>query len=289
MPNKQLLAYRRYAGIGDWIMALSVLKMVNQQRPDIDITINTKAINLHRGDVKPMDLPSLTTDFIKDCDVDIKDYIYEMYPTGSTDKYDILSGYMKYRKRAGINFVKSMVQQFNRHTGLNIQYDPNIKARFTGTDNPTPEIAKLKPYVLIQSCSKRRHRTQQWKDYGADNMQVIANHLKSEVNVVQVGRKGTIALNGMAAMYFSSSLPTFHKLMKNCVAFIGLDGMLGVYAANHDIPHYIIYSGKFNFNWTDFPQRLQVNGNNLKPKQISEIIIKKLRGIIISKMLMGSR
>ena len=35
----KLLAYRKNDGLGDWIMAMSVLKMVNQQYPDIDIDV----------------------------------------------------------------------------------------------------------------------------------------------------------------------------------------------------------------------------------------------------------
>ena len=36
---KKLLAYRKNDGLGDWIMAMSVLKMVNQQYPNIDIDV----------------------------------------------------------------------------------------------------------------------------------------------------------------------------------------------------------------------------------------------------------
>ena len=35
----KLLAYRKRDGLGDWMMAMSVLKMVNQQYPDIDIDV----------------------------------------------------------------------------------------------------------------------------------------------------------------------------------------------------------------------------------------------------------
>ena len=35
----KLLAYRKHDGLGDWMMAMSVLKMVNHQYPDIDIDV----------------------------------------------------------------------------------------------------------------------------------------------------------------------------------------------------------------------------------------------------------
>ena len=115
--NKKLFAYRNFSGVGDWIMAMTVLKMVNQQYPDIDIYINLKAKNRFAGVNYPIPLPELVQEVIKGFDVDVKGFRHYSNINGVNNYYDHCTGHMGYKKD-GTNFIEGMVKQFNTNTGL---------------------------------------------------------------------------------------------------------------------------------------------------------------------------
>jgi ADP-heptose:LPS heptosyltransferase len=267
------LAFRKYSGIGDWIMALSVLKMVNMQHPEIDIHINMKAKNVHLHPNEAKNLPALTEEIIDNFDVKTKGKTYFDNPVADGIDFDFLSGNIRYRKKTGKNFIEGMVRQFSINSGIPLIYDDSVYAQYNN-GNIKPDT--YKPYVLIQACSKKRHKSPHWKDYGSNNMDIIAGELKKFVNVIQVGDKTDIRLNNATDSHLGSGLHSLHNLMKNCIAFIGLDGMLGVYAAHHKVPHYIIYNGRFNYNWTNFRNRMQLNGNKNGVNKIARIIATKI-------------
>lgn len=271
MPS--LLAYRRYAGIGDWLMMMTVLKMVNQQRPDIDIYLNMKAKNAQKHRNIAKDLPKIAEEMIRGVDVKIKDFACYDEPTNHVMDYDLKSGFMTYHKADGIGFIESMVNKLNRNSGLNIRYDPNVYAQYQD-DYLAPDTEEK--FVLVQSCSKKRNRDKSWKDFGFNNMQVIVDSIKNKVKVFQIGVHVDFLLKGVHERFLSVTMGKLHNLMKNCVAFIGLDGFLGVYAAHHGVKQYIIYSGRFNLAWTAFPCRTQINGKAYNADQVGGFLSKEL-------------
>lgn len=272
MANKKLLAYRRFAGIGDWIMALSVLKMVNIQYPDIDIYLNVTAKNLHTHPREWRELPKLTMEIINNCDVKIQQLVHCKNLQG-LNGYDYISGHMVYDKSQGKQFIESMVDKFNKRTGLNIRYDPNIYVKFLTIKNDKP-IHK-RAYVLMQACTKRKHATAKWKDYGYRNMCKIVERLKRYIDVIQIGDHGDLELP-IKTKYLGVDLNILHNLMINALGFVGMDGMLGVYAAHNNVRQYIIYTGKFNMAWTKFRNRLQINGNLCGNQAIARLITEDL-------------
>ena len=66
MVKKKLLAHRKWSGVGDWIMALTVLKMVNRQYPDIDIYLNLVSRNGYAINIWPRKLPKLILEIIRE-------------------------------------------------------------------------------------------------------------------------------------------------------------------------------------------------------------------------------
>lgn len=278
----KLLAYRNFSGIGDWMMAMSVLKMVNIQFPTIDIYLNMKGRTVAIRKEDPKDLPEIIDQMINSFDVRIAGKLYDIDPLKHASNYDYVSGNMAYRKREERFFTESMFDRFKTSTGLDLVFQRDMVAKYSGASGKLPDISK--PYILIQSCSKRRHVNTKWKDYGADNMKTVAGELKKDFNVVQIGEKRDILINGLKK-FLSVSLSTLHALMVNCLAFVGLDGMLGVFASYHNVRHFIIYSGKFNFKWTDFFHREQINGNDLNPSQVAGFVRYRLMQTISRKTL----
>lgn len=273
--NKTLLAYRSFSGVGDWIMAMTVLKMVNQQYPDIDIYLNLKAKNRFAGVSYPILVPELVQEIVKGFDVNIKESFFDPNPQRLAEYYDYCTGHMGYDKD-DTNFIEGMVKRFNKNTGLELRYHKDVFAQYQpegiGYDNT---LEDLKPYVLIQACSKMRKRQRFSKDYGFDNMVKISKRLSSYTNVVQVGQKTDWLLPDVPR-FLSVELDLLHKLMINSVGFIGMDGGLGVYASHHGVQQYIIYEEAKRFSWTNFPHRRQLNGGAMSPDQISEFIIQEL-------------
>lgn len=269
MVRKKLLAYRTFSGIGDWMMALSVLKMVNIQFPDIDIYLNLKGKIVSRRRREATDLPNITNQIIDNFDVKLAGKIYETDLLKLIPDYDYVTGNMAYSKKDDKFFVESMVDRFNKNTGLGLVYMPDINAKYTGKpvefDDHMP-----KPYILIQSCSKKGSIARRWKDYGTKNMQILANKLKKLFTVIQVGAFGDIELNGISN-FLSPPLPRLHYLITNSLAFVGLDGMLGVFSSYHKVKHYIIYKNDQSFKWTAFPHRVQLDGNR-NPIQLYQMI-----------------
>ncbi|MEE9356502.1 MAG: hypothetical protein V3U75_13005 [Methylococcaceae bacterium] len=271
MPNKKLLAYRNYSGIGDWLMGLTVLKMVNQQYPDMEIYLNLTAKNAHKHQKQYKVVSPFIREIVKNFDVNITGVTFFENVKTHMNEFDYVSN-LKYHKREGVNYIESMVNSFNRFTGLSLQYDPAVYSQYQG------EAKKLinEPYILIQACSKRNHQYPAWKDYGVKNMQQLVNRLKHKYKFYQIGGRNGPTLDGVIKHFRELSLNELHSIVFNCQAFIGLDGMLGVYAAHNNVRQYIIYTGKFNMNWTNFPNRLQINGNENDNQTISQLIINDL-------------
>jgi ADP-heptose:LPS heptosyltransferase len=263
----RLLAYRNYSGIGDWIMGLTVLKMVNQQYPDMEIYLNLMTKNAHKRQKQYKVVSPFIRESIKGFDVNITGVTFFENVKTHMNEFDYVSN-LKYHKREGLFYIESMVNNFNRLTGLSLQYDPAVYAQYQG------EVKNIisEPYILIQACSKRNHQYPAWKDYGVKNMQQIVNHLKNSYKIYQIGGKTGPTLDGVEKHFRELSLSELHSAMLNCQAFVGLDGMLGVYAAHHAIKQFIIYSGKFNMNWTKFPYRTQINGNKNNLKAIGQTV-----------------
>jgi ADP-heptose:LPS heptosyltransferase len=270
MTNKTLLAYRNFSGVGDWIMGLTVLKMVNQQYPDMEIYLNLTAKNAHKKQKKYKGISPFIREIIKNFDVKLAGVTFFENVKTHLNEFDYVSN-LKYHKRDGLNFIQSMVNTFNALTGLKLKYDSSVYAQYQGGNKRTIKD----PYVLIQACSKRNNYHQTWKDYGVNNMQQVVNYLSdNKLTIYQIGGKDGPTLTGVIDHFKELTLNELYSVMSNCDALIGLDGMLGCFAAHHAVKQYIIYSGKFNMAWTDFPHRVQLNGNSMSPKQISDVILK---------------
>lgn len=271
MRRKRLLTYRNFSGIGDWIMGLTVLKMINQQYPEIDIYLNLMAKNAHKHPKKFKVISPFIQEIVSSFDVRIAGTTFYEDVKTHTSEFDFVSN-LKYRKREKIFFIKGMVNRFNQLTGLRLRYDPAVYAQ----NQKKPATKEKRPYILIQACSKRHNKTQLWKDYGSENMDKVATEISGHIEVIQIGAIGDIPLKNVSKRVLGTSLPKLHKLMKECLCFVGLDGMLGIYAAHHAVKQFIIYSGKFNMIWTKFPNRLQLNGNIYNYQSIAQLIIEDL-------------
>ena len=276
MARKKLLAHRDWSGMGDWVLTMTVLKMVNKQFPHIDIFINLKAKDRFASVSYPTPLPDLVQEIVREFDVDIKGYTeYDYIP--NSGEYDYVSGHIGYGRNGG-NFIEEMVARFRKNTGLDLRYDNKVFAHYKekgcGYDNTLCDLA---PYFLIQACSKMKKLERFGKDYGFNNMVHIAERLGLYGNVIQVGQKSDYLIPDVDR-FLSVDLDVLHRLMINSLCFVGMDGGLGVYASHHGVRNYIIYQDEDRFSWTNFPDRVQIDGQYKESGEVADIIINDMKG-----------
>ncbi len=166
MGDKKLLACREYDGLGDWIMAMSVLKMVNLQYPNIDIHVKKdgkKNLNRVYDIVDNMDVELTRVQRAEPSEYDyyIKHMIYFEFTAEWHKQYSegVPKDYVKN------HLIHGMVKKFNEETKLNLKYDENVLARYK---NIVP-FGGQKPYVVIPSCGSKDRKEKDTKAWGTDN------------------------------------------------------------------------------------------------------------------------
>lgn len=268
--NKKMLIYRNYSGFGDWLMALSVIKMINIQYPNIDIYVNVRSRNVFGYRQESFLLPSIILESINSFDCDLRGREFFSVPITSLNNFDYVVP-LEYKKYERKNFMDNMVSRFNRSTGLELRYDKDIKAQYVGDGDNTHPLGG-KSYILIQACSKRKYMNKKWKDFGFKNMQEIVNALNNKIDFVQIGLESDHLLSGTVDKCLSGNLPDVYKYMINSKFFLGINGGLGVFAMVHNIKHYILCMDKNDFIWTDFENRVQLDGQLMSPSDVVEYL-----------------
>ena len=193
MKGKKLLACRKYNGLGDWIMAMSVLKMVNLQYPNIDIHVyvdreKKEFINRIYDIVDNMDVKLTRVLRVEPSEYDYytKHMIYFEFTAEWHKQYpEVPKDYVKN------HLIHGMVKKFNEETKLNLKYDENVLARYK---NIVP-FGGQKPYVVMPSCGRHRLREENCtKSWGMDNYKELARRLKEHYYIIQNWRLSPLIL-----------------------------------------------------------------------------------------------
>ena len=231
----KLLAYRKRDGLGDWMMAMSVLKMVNQQYPDIDIDVYIE----EKTDVQHRFLQGVY-DIIDNVDVKLT-----RVSKANPHDYDYFTGHMVYpypfpHYEQGEHCIQGMVNNFNEETNLDLKYDKKVLAQFTDI----VPFSYYKPYVVIPSCGryeKREHHDS--KSWGYDNYNELAKRLREHYSIIQIGSSDQPILDDVDHVVLGRPLKHVLGIMKESEFYVGeINGMIHL-AGHHGIPAYAIYCG----------------------------------------------
>ena len=165
----KLLAYRKNDGLGDWMMAMSVLKMVNQQYPDIDIDVYVEET---RDEENSRQHRFLQVIYDITDNVDVK---LTRVSKANPDDYDYYTGHMLYpyplphyeliKTFEGEHLIQGMVNNFNEETSLDLKYDEKVLAQFTDI----VPFSYHKPYIVMPSCGRKKDKEPDGKWWGYDN------------------------------------------------------------------------------------------------------------------------
>ena len=268
MKDKKLLACRKNDGLGDWIMAMSVLKMVNLQYPDIDIHVHAnegKEKDNHRQKrfingvydiIDNMDVKLTRVLHAEPSEYDYytKDMIYPEFQIEWHERYPVVpKDYIKN------HLIHGMVKQFNKETRLDLKYDKRVLAKYK---NIVP-FGGQKPYVVIPSCGRNDRKIKDTKAWGIDNYKELAKRLKEHYYIIQIGSDDQPIIKDADQIIFDQPFSEVLGIMKEAEFYVGeINGLVHL-AGHHGIKTYAIYcGGKEHPDFTGYENQISVMENN---------------------------
>ena len=243
---KKLLAYRKNDGLGDWIMAMSVLKMVNQQYPDIDIDVYVEEKTQKSNSGQAPTLLQVVYDIIDNVDVKLTRVLkvnpddYDYYTEDMIYPYP-LPCYELIKTFEGEHCIQGMVNNFNEETNLDLKYDKKVLAQFTDI----VPFSYYKPYVVMPSCGRLEKREyHDSKSWGYDNYNELAKRLREHYSIIQIGSIDQSMLHDADCVILGSPLKHVLGIMKGAEFYVGeINGLVHL-AGHHGILAYAIYCGQ---------------------------------------------
>ena len=256
---KKLLAYRKFDGLGDLVMAMSVLKMVNQQYPDIDINVYVDEPVDSSDEFSSIKLLNTSNyaqhrflqgiyDVIDNVDVKLTRVSLD---GNCPDEYDYFTGHMVYpypfpyyepgKAPEDAHCIQGMVNNFNKETKLDLKYDKKVLAQFTDII----PFSYHKPYVVMPSCGRYEKReNDDSKSWGYDNYNELAKRLKEHYSIIQIGSPDQPIMHDVDCVVLGAPLKHVLGIMKGAEFYVGeINGLVHL-AGHHGILTYAIYCGQ---------------------------------------------
>lgn len=216
---------REFAGIGDWLMALAVLKLLNRQHPDVEAYVSFETPR------EPM--PELVPQAFAASDV--------RYRVGVPKWPCRRTGHLVYTRRGPKPFIEDMVDVFTQRTGIKLTYEP-VYPTFRRTVPPG------QGYIVMASQGKRgKDRGKEW---GVHNFAALAEILAADHEIVQIGGKFDAPLPAASRRYLGQPFDTVASVLTGARLFIGIEDGLTVLAGYLGVPLLTLYCG------TGSPDRL---------------------------------
>ena len=279
MKGKKLLAYRKNDGLGDWIMAMSVLKMVNLQYPDIDIEVyadRRKTDDNHRQTRFIQGVHDIIDNVDVNCtrvlhyggvyDYIVRHMIYPEFQIKWHEQYPVVpKDYIKN------HLIHGMVKMFNESTRLDLKYDKRVLAKYK---NIVP-FGGQKPYVVIPSCGRNdRHKGQNTKSWGIDNYKELAKRLKEHYYIIQIGSNDQPVIKDADQIILDQSFSEVLGIMKEAEFYVGeINGLVHL-TGHHGIKTYAIYcGGKEHPDFTGYKNQIPIMENNASVDTVYSKII----------------
>lgn len=262
IDNFRLLAYRDAFGLGDWIMSMTVLKLLCNKFPNCKMDINL----VGRLGVAPR----LIVEVVRNFDVRFSKILMINNIDAIRSNYDFVTGHMIYNLRTTKNLISSMVDVLNANTGLGVEYKDNVYSKYVGPLEPVPVPES---FILMPSCGKNTKLSSR-KDWGFQNLDRLCSLLcEAGHSIVQIGSSSDPALSKASYRYLSLSLAQIHFLMSNCQFFIGLLNGLSVYSGHHEINTCLLHHNNvLPFSATFYTNQFPVDVTGLTPEDVFDII-----------------
>jgi len=171
-----ILLARTQSGLGDWIMLLDVIRMLNEQYPNIEVYVDDE------------NMPDGFEDFLRRWDVE-----YQVAHNPDPYAFAYYSGHVVYpaAEACGAHFVAGMVRTLNIRTGLNLQFDPSQMAKFQFRDWPFPlRPGQRRPQYVAVALTNYGSETKRCDPAVRDK---VVDDILEHTGVVQLGEPGKLA------------------------------------------------------------------------------------------------
>ncbi|MDA0754197.1 MAG: hypothetical protein O3A49_05915 [Candidatus Marinimicrobia bacterium] len=261
---KTLLIIKRSDGIGDWIMTMSVIKMINYQYPDIDIFVK---LNFENSKYK-----NFIIDIIKNSNVNVNFF------QSKEQNYNYTCDGLRYPSFADLrkrneqyHVIKYMIDDLNTKTKLNVEYHEHLLSKIVNIQ----EVDLKKPYVVMPSVGRYdkgnfgKPGYTQGKHFGYENYNKLSYYFwEKGINVVQIGAKNDPALEYATDIFLNIySRPTL-GILKNCLFYVGEENGLLHLAGHNDIKSYGLYLGLSHPFFTSYKDQIPIFCNDKSVEQI---------------------
>jgi len=260
----KILAYRDAFGVGDWIMTMSVLKMLKKSYPDCILDLNLAG--------KTGSASQLIIDIVENFDVKFNKIFFNTNSLELKKFYDIVTGHIIYNFRTSNNLIHSMVNSVNAKTGLQIDYNSGLYSHYIGT---VKTLKVPRKFILMPSCGKNT-KLSKHKDWGYSNLNSLCTLFSREgYDVVQIGTSSDFGLTDANYRYFDLSLAQIHFLMSRCTFFVGLVNGLSVYSGHHSVKTYLLHhNNRMSFECTLYNNQKSIDVTNVNSDFVFNFIMK---------------
>jgi hypothetical protein len=215
-PPRALL-HRRYQGFGDWLFALAVAKLVNRQRPDVELYAQ------HR---LPDGMPAQAW---RCSDVRWRG---SRPPRPFVEVFELI-----YRKWPPDDYIESTVANWNDLTPWPIVYEPGILPAFCGGQRWHGHG----DYIAMVGHGKTTERGE--REWGYPNWAALAAGLAQHADVVQVGAARSLLLPSVRERYLGRRFPEVVRVLCGARLYIGPENGVMVLAAFLGVPTITLYDG----------------------------------------------
>lgn len=263
---EKLLINNIHRGVGDYIMILSVIKMINYQYPNIDVFLK---FNIENNKFK-----NFIIDLIQNSDVNMNIVDHkkqEQYYNYICDglRYIAFIDLKKHNKQ--YHLIKYMIDDLNSKTKLNVEYNKNLLSKIVNIQ----EISLKKPYVVMPSVGRHDKGnfgipgSTQGKHFGYENYNKLSYYFfKKGINVVQIGAKNDPALEYATDIFLDVGISKVLGILKNCLFYVGEENGLLHLAGHNDIKSYGLYLGLSHPFFTSYEDQIPIFCNNKTVEQI---------------------
>lgn len=248
-----LLLGRKFWGLGDWIMCMSVVRMINRQRPDINVHFNVTYI------------PSLMVEVLHSFNVSLTPVCM---PTRSN--YGMIVDHLVYRAPyTDKHLIANMLDVLNDQFKLGLQYNISQHAQYVLV--PPEGLTQLTDYILMSSVGASNSAHKEW---GAHRFDELAGLLKAAgIPVIQIGLKGDPLLANATERYFQLSLADLAALVKGSRYVVSLENGLSHLAGHmrHRCCTLYLHRGTRPVH-TWYPNQMALAGDVMEPQYVFDTL-----------------
>lgn len=242
----RLLLTRDFSGFGDWLFSLAVMRLVQRQRPDVEIHVSFRTTGEPLQPIVPEAFAASDLEF----------------RLGVPSKLHLSTGHFVYTRRSSATYIADMVEVLNARTGLGIVHAPAYPVfRF-----PQP---RERGYVALVSQGKGSATP---KDWGTANFSKLAELLADHVELVQIGARGDAPLPGVSRRILGESFTRVAQALAGARAFVGIENGMMVLAGFLRVPQLTIYCNTGRPDRVAFDNHIKIR-DRAAPAAVAEGVI----------------